>query len=87
MAILAEGYSGGIITIWNSNLGYVTPLAKYRYVLYLVITTDTTKTLIISTIYNSNLLQGQCLLWNELSDMNSLNLPWLIMGDFNAVIS
>lgn len=86
-AIVAEGYSGGIITIWSHSIGYVTPLVKSKHVFHLVITTSTAKTWIISTVYNSNHLQGQCILWRELSGLNYLNLPWIILGDFNVVIS
>lgn len=38
-------------------------------------------------IYNSNSIQGQCKLWTELTGMSLLNTLWLILGDFNAVIS
>lgn len=37
-AILAEGYFGGIITIWNCKIGYVTPLIRSRFALHLVVT-------------------------------------------------
>lgn len=86
-AILAEGFFGGIITIWNHKLGYVTPLVRSRFALHLVMTTGLNMNWIILAIYNSNSFQGQRRLWYELSGMNSLNLPWILMGDFNAVVS
>lgn len=87
VAILAKGYSGGILTIWNHKIGDVTPLVRSRFALHLVITADHSKNWIISTIYNSNSIHGQRLLWNELSGMTSLNLTWVILGDFSTVVS
>ncbi|XP_039145509.1 uncharacterized protein LOC120282722 [Dioscorea cayenensis subsp. rotundata] len=87
VAVLAEGFSGGIIIIWNKNIGVVTPLVSSRYALHLVVTASNSNSWILSTIYNSNVIHNQRLLWKELSGMNSLNLPWVIMGDFNSIIS
>lgn len=38
--VLAEGYSSGILTIWNHKIGDVTPLVRSRFALHLVITAD-----------------------------------------------
>lgn len=38
-------------------------------------------------VYNSTLSCIQCFLWYELSKISHLHLPWLIIGDFNAVLS
>lgn len=40
VTIIVDGFSGGIIVIWNKNIGCVTPMAKSRYALHLVITID-----------------------------------------------
>lgn len=42
---------------------------------------------VISIIYNASHLQSQCNLWYELSKLSTINLPWLIIGDFNAITS
>lgn len=34
--ILAEGYSGGIITIWNYKIVFVTPLVRSRFLFHMV---------------------------------------------------
>lgn len=60
---------------------------RSRYALHLVITTNQSTNLIASVIYNSNSIHNQRLLWMELSGMSSLNFPWIIMGDFNAMVS
>lgn len=52
-AIVANGYSGGIITLWRDGLGHVTPIMKSNYILHLVISNPSLDSLIISIIYNS----------------------------------
>lgn len=74
-AIIADAFSGGIIAIWNKNLGSVTPMVKSRFALHLVITTNNAKSWIMSIVYNSNRIHGQCLLFNELSGITCLNFP------------
>lgn len=74
--IIAEGLSGGIIVIWNKNISYVTPMARSRYALHLVITINPTNSWIMSIVYNSIRIHEQCVLWNELSCMTSLAYHW-----------
>lgn len=40
---------------------------------------------IVSVFYNSTHFHSQCSLWHELSRISSINIPWLIIGDFNAI--
>ncbi|XP_026417152.1 uncharacterized protein LOC113312630 [Papaver somniferum] len=42
---------------------------------------------IITGIHASSLTVDRRELWNSLEEINSLNKPWLIIGDFNAVLS
>lgn len=56
--IEVEGYLGAIIAIWKKHIGLVTPIVKSRYALHLVISTVENKDLMLSVIYNSNLIQG-----------------------------
>lgn len=39
-AILAEGFSGGIIVLWYSVVGQVTPLASSQHALHWVVSTS-----------------------------------------------
>lgn len=41
----------------------------------------------VLVIYNRHHLAIQKLLWKELSCMSNINIPWLIVGDFNSIIS
>lgn len=85
-AIPSSGLSGGILVLWKKSIGLVTPVASSRLVLHLVITTYD-KTWILSTVYNSQILSDQKLLWRSLQGFSSLPIPWLLSGDFNAISS
>lgn len=86
-AILANGYSGGIMVIWNSRLGLVSPIAISRRALHLIISYDQSHSWLISVIYNGTRLSSQTDLWFELSKLSTLDFPWLIIGDFYSIIS
>ena len=42
---------------------------------------------ILLVVYNGQSLDVHCKLWRELTCMSYLSLPWLVLGDFNAVIA
>ncbi|XP_039130843.1 uncharacterized protein LOC120267217 [Dioscorea cayenensis subsp. rotundata] len=42
---------------------------------------------ILSVIYNSQVISYHRLLWRTLAGVNNIHLPWLLAGDFNAVLS
>ncbi|XP_039141957.1 uncharacterized protein LOC120279156 [Dioscorea cayenensis subsp. rotundata] len=86
-AILADGFSGGILVCWKKGIGQVTPIATSRRVLHILISSSYFKNTIISVVYNSCRFQSQCSVWYELSKISSLHLPWLIIGDFNSILS
>lgn len=85
-AIPAQGFSGGIIVLWSRCLGLVTPIAATRMSLNLVIT-STKGSWILTVVYNSQIVSSQRLLWFTLAGINRICLPWLIFGDFNAILS
>ncbi|KAJ0965278.1 hypothetical protein J5N97_026416 [Dioscorea zingiberensis] len=84
-AIPAMGYSGGIIILWKKNIGKATPIAISRYALHLILTLDDESTWIISTVYNNQLVAVQQSTWEELSKLATIQNPWIINGDFNAI--
>lgn len=83
----ADGFLGGIICIWHIEIGLVTPIIKSKFVLHLVISQITRTTWILTIVYNGHHLAIQKLLWVELFGMSQINLPWLVIGDFNAISS
>lgn len=58
---------------------------KSRYVLHLVISNPSLNKMIVLVIYNSHQVQIQRKVWEELSHLNSLGIPWSILGYFNAI--
>lgn len=82
-AIEANGYSSGILVFWKKkHIGRVTPMAASQFVLHLI---SHSKNWILSMVYNSCRIRNQCLLWSKLSGMTPLNIPWIIIGYFNAI--
>lgn len=65
-------------------MGKVTPVAFSHMALHLIITTEN-KTLVLSTIYNSQVSSKKKLCWLSLSGINTLNTPWLFTRDFKAI--
>ncbi|KAJ0989775.1 hypothetical protein J5N97_008131 [Dioscorea zingiberensis] len=86
-AIPAQGMSGGIITLWKWGVGMVTPIAKSRFALYLILTTDKPKHWVLSVIYNAQSILLHKKVWRDLAPMTQLNLPWILVGDFNAILT
>ncbi|XP_039123479.1 uncharacterized protein LOC120260105 [Dioscorea cayenensis subsp. rotundata] len=85
-AVLANGFSGGIIVMWHKSIGRVSPIAVSRRALHIIITDNSSNAFLISVVYNSYRICNQCYLWNELSRITLLQIPWLIVGDFNSVL-
>ncbi|XP_072993767.1 uncharacterized protein [Typha latifolia] len=86
-AVPAQGRSGGILVLWNKELGWVDVAAVSRYAAHLTITLPSGQTWIWTTVYASTNLEEQHELWEELKNMVPINVPWAIMGDFNAFLS
>ncbi|KAJ0963753.1 hypothetical protein J5N97_028875 [Dioscorea zingiberensis] len=86
-AIPAQVLSGGIVTLWKQRVGMVTPLAITRFSLHLIISVENPKEWILSVIYKAQNIQIQKALWLELHVLTTLDLPWCLMGDFNAILS
>lgn len=73
-AMVANGYSGSIITFWKRHIGCVTPVAISRYALHLVISDNNDADWVFAVIYNDTWIRGQRRLWQELSSLSTLNL-------------
>ncbi|XP_073012252.1 uncharacterized protein [Typha latifolia] len=83
----AEGISGGLIMLWKTAFGYVDVLAVSRYAAHMVVSSREGETWLMTQVYASNQLDQQKLLWDELVGLGSLGLPWIVAGDFNAILS
>ena len=85
------GYSGGLWVLWNSTVAEVmlTQLAKTEQEIHVTVKVlDSNLTWVLSSIYACPRLAERRLLWNNLSSIASLHhLPWLMVGDFNELLS
>lgn len=78
--------SHGIMAIWNKQVELVTSAVKSRSILHVVIPPIHSRAWILSVLYNPSSIQGQSLTWKELSGITILNILWIILGEFNAVV-
>lgn len=53
-AILVDGFSGGIMVLWNKSIGQVTLVVVSRRALHIIISSDSTNSFLVSVIYNSS---------------------------------
>jgi ribonuclease HI len=83
------GYAGGIWLLWNSELVDVSVLAATEQEIHAVVKVLSSNfSWLLSSIYASPRFLERKLLWNNLSQVATLhNLPWLLVGDFNEVLS
>ena len=83
------GYSRGFWVLWNSDVVEVTQLAKAEQEIHVTVKVlDSNLSLVLSSIYDSPRLVECKLFWNNLSFIASLHqLPWLMVGDFNELLS
>lgn len=86
-SIAAEGYSGGIIILWLRKIGKISPVAHSRRALHLILSLPCGNHCFISVIYNAQNITLQNSLWKELSQVANLNVPWVMLGDFNGITS
>ncbi|XP_072970040.1 uncharacterized protein [Typha angustifolia] len=83
----AEGISGGLILLWKTAVGYVDVVTVSRYAAHMVVSSKEGETWLMTAVYASNQLEQQKLLWEELVGLGNLGLPWLVGGDFNAILA
>lgn len=83
--MLADSYFGGILVVWRKSIGQVSPLAISRRALHIIVSPGSATNWIIFVIYNLTCFHSQCSLWHELSKISSINIPWLIISDFNTI--
>lgn len=86
-ALLAQGMPGGLMIFWKNGLGPYHPLALSHNIIHLVISSTPLDGWILSIVYNSQVLSGQVKVWEELSKLSKLWVPWLMVGDYNVIRS
>ena len=83
------GYSGGLWLLWNSDIVEVTQLAKIEQEIHVMVKVRASNIIwLLSSIYASPRLEERKLLWGNLANVASLHqLPWLMLGDYNELLS
>lgn len=81
------GFRGGIWILWKEEVN-MELLDSHPQFIHLEVKDQTRWPWNVSVVYGSPSLHLRHRLWNSLSRKNiSINGPWLVAGDFNAIIS
>lgn len=86
MPSLSTGLSGGLIVVQQHNIGEISFFHASQQTLYSIVTNAEGKSWIILVVYVSNNDLEQKLFQSELQRILILNLPTMIVGDFNYII-
>ncbi|KAK9938788.1 hypothetical protein M0R45_015509 [Rubus argutus] len=84
----ATGFSGGIWLLWNENKVHVDFVDSNVQSITVKIALPGKPTWLFSAIYASPTPAVRSTLWNYLDNLIlSHDLPWMLMGDFNELVS
>ncbi|XP_061352346.1 uncharacterized protein LOC133297248 [Gastrolobium bilobum] len=84
----AQGFSGGIWIMWDSNKINVEPLSHSDQMIHSRITLKSGDGFLCTAIYASPREVRRSVLWDELKRLGSnMNEPWLVGGDFNEIVA
>lgn len=83
----ARGYSGGIWILWNSGKFKVYAVDEMDQCITVKVSTGD-EDFMLSCVYGSTSMKTREKLWEHLLSLSlaSQNLPWAILGDFNAYL-
>ena len=83
------GYAGGLWVLWNKEEAVVTRVAVTEQEIHATVKVcHSNLNWFISAIYASPRLAERRLVWSNLIEIAKLhNYPWLMLGDFNEVLS
>lgn len=80
------GFAGSIWVLWNSQTVYMESVASFFQEIHLQVRVRN-KLFLLTAIYASSDYSKRKILWTSLMDLAPiLNLPWLVMGDFNDIV-
>lgn len=78
---------GGLVFAWRDPLS-VSLVADSPYWLHLRVSIPNVSSCFFTAVYGPPVISNRPVLWNFLNDVSQhVNLPWLLFGDFNQVIT
>ncbi|GLT94094.1 hypothetical protein SLE2022_118530 [Rubroshorea leprosula] len=84
----ARGFSGGIWVLWNRTVGDITILDCFSQAITLLVKQAHRDPWLLSAIYANPVPTIRESLWQHLEQFTYTDgLPWLLLGDFNQIIS
>ncbi|XVE93717.1 hypothetical protein REPUB_Repub01dG0218300 [Reevesia pubescens] len=85
----AQGFSGGgIWVLWKACIGHVEVVELKQQIISLTVTDSRGFKWGLSVVYASPTPSIRDILWNHLYSFNTFDsLPWLLVGDFNQILS
>lgn len=83
------GFAGGLWLLWDSDRVEITNLVNTEQEIHVLVKVRSSNlSWFFTTIYASPRLRERYLLWNNLFAIaNAHNMPWLMAGDFNELLS
>ncbi|XP_027082559.1 uncharacterized protein [Coffea arabica] len=82
------GFSGGIWVLWNKHKWAVEVITRNRQVIHMLVKRVRGEEWMLSAVYASPDPPTRRSLWEYFSNIDkSINFPWMVVGDFNEVIS
>lgn len=84
----AQGFSGGIWVMWNDSLGSISVLGLHPQIITLLVERQGEPAWIISAVYGSPNPTTRVELWEYIKQCSFFNnTPWILIGDFNQILS
>jgi exonuclease III len=82
------GLSGGLFVTWKYGFTLNLVRLDQHHISCMVVSDPPLCSWLISCVYAPHTAQNRSALWSNLSELgNSFNGPWLLLGDFNAILS
>lgn len=87
-AVEDQGFSRGLLMIWNQDINMVYQWKHNRAICYQVQRTDDLKCWMIISCYGTPYQGEKAGFWEYLiNQMENIQSPWILMGDLNEVIN
>lgn len=86
-SIPTVGASSGISLFWLHSALEVKVISSHSHAIHAIITMSKFEPWLLTVIYASTNCLTRNTLWNALVDSCLSDIPWLLCGDFNAILN